>query len=49
MANCEMCGWIEENLENLKGRWYVYDNGEQFIATVCMNCQSTHKRLVGAK
>lgn len=42
MSNCEMCG---QSTSKSIGRWHQYDNGEQFIATVCQNCAELHDRL----
>ena len=40
--NCKMCGWETKNLVN---RWYQYDNGERFVASVCANCADLHSKL----
>lgn len=44
-TNCKMCGHVTFNLVQ---RWYQYDNGEQFIASVCPPCAKIHDRLVKA-
>lgn len=46
MSNCQMCG--REGI-TFTGRWYRYDNGEQFLALVCSGCADLHSKLVGAK
>lgn len=46
MNNCEMCG---RKGFNMFGRWYQYDNGEQFIAQVCSSCADLHEKLIGSK
>lgn len=43
MNTCRMCGRLTNNLQN---RWYQYDNGEQFIASVCPSCVALHDKLV---
>ena len=45
-SNCEMCG---RQGFTFVGRWYQYDNGEQFIAQVCSTCSDLHSKLVGTK
>jgi len=45
MKTCEMCGRDSNKLQN---RWYQYDNGQQFIASVCSCCADLHSKLVGA-
>jgi hypothetical protein len=43
MNECPMCG---KEAKRLVGRWYQYDNGEQFIAWVCTACADLHANLV---
>jgi hypothetical protein len=38
-----MCG---ESSPILQNHWYVYDNGERFISSVCQKCFDLHKKLV---
>jgi hypothetical protein len=42
MSDCPMCGRKSDNLQN---RWYQYDNGQRFIASICTNCAELHKKL----
>jgi hypothetical protein len=46
MHECQMCGHKSEKLQN---RWYQYDNGQRFIAPVCMNCAELHDKLADQK
>jgi hypothetical protein len=41
--NCPMCG---RTAKRLVGRWYKYDNGQEFIEWVCTNCADTHAQLI---
>ena len=43
--NCDLCG----KYPSISNRWYVYDDGEQFIAKVCGKCSSLHKQLLEVK
>lgn len=43
MKECPLCG---KPAEVLTGRWYQYDNGEQFIQWVCDRCVALHDELV---
>ena len=42
MKVCHMCGWETNNMQN---RWYQYDNGQRFIASICTSCAELHKKL----
>lgn len=39
---CEMCG----KGQRAANRWYKYDNGDQYLATVCRACADLHDKLV---
>jgi DNA-directed RNA polymerase subunit RPC12/RpoP len=41
--DCIMCG---SKNQRLVGRWYKYDNGEQFLEYVCAKCADLHAKLV---
>jgi hypothetical protein len=41
--DCVMCG---KRSQSLVGRWYKYDNGEQFLEYVCAKCADLHAKLV---
>ena len=41
--NCQMCGKQSIKLTN---RWYQYDNGERFVASVCQSCANLHFSLI---
>jgi hypothetical protein len=43
MNDCPMCG---RQAKRLVGRWFRYDNGEQFIEWVCTRCADLHASLV---
>lgn len=43
MQDCPMCG---RESKHLVGRWYQYDNGEQFIEWVCTRCADAHAKAV---
>jgi hypothetical protein len=43
MNDCLMCG---RQAKRLVGRWFKYDNGEQFIEWVCTRCADLHASLV---
>ena len=43
--NCELCG----KRSAITHRWYKYDSGEQFIASVCGKCADLHTRLLAVK
>lgn len=40
---CPMCGG---QAKNLIGKWYRYDNGQQFLEFVCKECVITHNLLL---
>lgn len=40
---CLMCGKYSGEYY----RWYTYDNGEQFLEKVCLQCAGLHDQLVG--
>lgn len=44
MNTCEMCGFQGKFI--LYGKYYQYDNGEQFVAQVCGKCLWQHNQLV---
>jgi hypothetical protein len=43
VKDCVMCG---KNTKRLIGRWFQYDNGEQFLEYVCTKCAEFHTRLL---
>ena len=43
MSKCQMCGKESTKVTN---RWYQYDNGERFIASVCASCADLHLSLM---
>lgn len=40
---CPMCGG---QAEKLIGKWYRYDNGQQFLEFVCKQCVMIHNQLL---
>ena len=46
MNECPMCG---KNSNRFVGRWYQYDNGEQFLSWVCTACADQHAKFVKSK
>jgi uncharacterized Zn finger protein len=43
MASCGICSKADKKLVK---RWYQYDNGEQFVTYVCVNCADVHAQLL---
>ena len=46
LNRCQMCGHKSQKLQN---RWYQYDNGQRFIASICTNCAELHDKLSDQK
>jgi len=42
MNNCYMCGKSKITTY----RWFVYDNGDQFVEGVCAKCAELHSQLL---
>ena len=40
--DCPLCG---KQAQHLKIKWYEYDNGEQFRASVCATCADIHHSI----
>ena len=43
---CLLCG---KQAQRLFVKWYKYDNGEQFRASVCATCADIHTQLTKGK
>ena len=43
IKNCPMCGCYARDFT---GKWYKYDNGEQFLEFVCNECVALHHKLL---